>query len=431
MAHQNGSFPRITYQQQLQLLQQQQQQVLIQQQHHLQQRHQQHQRQQQQQQQQLEQHPRVSTNIIANGHVAGPQNQRLSLTPCSTRLRSDPKQDHKPDNYEDLQLGFDPRVFSSLEQYMPPDMLNKPRDVKAQYMSSILMRYSSEGDRVRIQKHKEYRQKIMSTYQPLYKEIYTMDAENFFVPSFLDAIRENTEAGFRRILAEPTRGIYTFEMLQPEFCEMLVSEVDNFERWVHESKIKIMRPNTMNKFGVVLDDFGMESMLDKLMKDFIRPLSRVFFAEFGGCSLDTHHGFIVEYGIHRDRELGFHVDDSEVTLNVCLGKEFSGGELFFRGARCDAHVNSDSQLEEIFDYSHVPGQAILHSGRHRHGAKATVSGKRMNLILWCRSSTFREMIKYQRAFAGWCGECRRKKKERERLSIAATKQELLKRRMAL
>lgn len=38
--------------------------------------------------------------------------------------------------------------------------------------------------------------------------------------------------------------------------------------------------------------------------------------------------------------LGFHVDDSEVTLNVCLGKHFSGGELFFRGVRCDKHVNS-------------------------------------------------------------------------------------------
>nr|XP_025676306.1 uncharacterized PKHD-type hydroxylase At1g22950 isoform X2 [Arachis hypogaea] len=385
MAHQNGSFPRITYQQQLQLLQQQQQQVLIQQQHHLQQRHQR----QQQQQQQLEQHPRVSTNIIGNGHVAGPQNQRLSLTPCSTRLHSDPKQDHKPDNYEDLQLGFDPRVFSSLEQYMPPDMLNKPRDVKAQYMSSILMRYSSEGDRVRIQKHKEYRQKIMSTYQPLYKEIYTMDAENFFVPSFLDAIRENTEAGFRRILAEPTRGIYTFEMLQPEFCEMLVSE------------------------------FSLLNSVDALW-----TLIMDLLLNMGSTGIENLVGFEAQYSC-------FHIDDSEVTLNICLGKEFSGGELFFRGARCDAHVNSDSQLEEIFDYSHVPGQAILHSGRHRHGAKATVSGKRMNLILWCRSSTFREMIKYQRAFAGWCGECRRKKKERERLSIAATKQELLKRRMAL
>lgn len=35
-----------------------------------------------------------------------------------------------------------------------------------------------------------------------------------------------------------------------------------------------MRPNTMNRYGAVLDDFGLETMLDKLMEDFIRPMSR-------------------------------------------------------------------------------------------------------------------------------------------------------------
>lgn len=39
------------------------------------------------------------------------------------------------------------------------------------------------------------------------------------------------------------------------------------------------------------------------------------------------------------------MDDSEVTLNVCLGKQFSGGELFFRGVRCDKHVNTETQSE--------------------------------------------------------------------------------------
>lgn len=34
-----------------------------------------------------------------------------------------------------------------------------------------------------------------------------------------------------------------------------------------------MRPNTMNNYGAVLDDFGMEAMLEKLMDDFIRPMS--------------------------------------------------------------------------------------------------------------------------------------------------------------
>lgn len=44
---------------------------------------------------------------------------------------------------------------------------------------------------------------------------------------------------------------------------------------------------------------------------------------------------------------GFHVDDSEVTLNVCLGKEFDGGELFFRGVRCDKHVNGEARPEVL------------------------------------------------------------------------------------
>lgn len=30
----------------------------------------------------------------------------------------------------------------------------------------------------------------------------------------------------------------------------------------------------MNKFGAVLDDFGLETMLDKLMEGFVRPISK-------------------------------------------------------------------------------------------------------------------------------------------------------------
>lgn len=351
-----------------------------------------------------------------------------SLSSISThRLRLNPNTDHKPDSYDDLQLGFSPLLFSSLERYLPPSMLNMPRDAKVQYLTDILLRYSPEGERTRVQRHREYRQKIIVNYQPLHRELYTMNASNFFLPSFLKAISENTEESFRSIMSEPTPGVYTFEMLQPRFCDLLLSEVENFEKWVHDTKFRIMRPNTMNKYGAVLDDFGLETMLDKLMEDFVRPMSRVFFHEVGGSTLDSHHGFIVEYGMDRDVALGFHVDDSEVSLNVCLGKQFSGGELFFRGVRCDKHVNTESQSEEILDYSHVPGRAVFHRGRHRHGARPTTSGHRINLLLWCRSSVFRELKKYQKDFSSWCGECQREKKERQRLSVAATKLELLRR----
>lgn len=55
-----------------------------------------------------------------------------------------------------------------------------------------------------------------------------MHAPSVLVPSFVKAVRDNTEASFRSIMAEPIPGIYTFEMLQPRFCEMLLSEVLSF-----------------------------------------------------------------------------------------------------------------------------------------------------------------------------------------------------------
>ncbi|KAJ0985724.1 hypothetical protein J5N97_004080 [Dioscorea zingiberensis] len=353
-----------------------------------------------------------------NGTVAAPVG-RSSYG--ERRLRLNPNTEHKPERYDDLQTDLDPSIFTSLERHLPPSMLEVPRDVKVQFMSEILARYLPDGERSRVQRHKEYRQRIMSAYQPLNTELYNMHPEAFFVPSFIKAINDNTEESFRDIITEPSPGVYAFAMLQPNFCEMLLAEVENFEKWVNATKFKIMRPNTMNRYGAVLDDFGLEAMLNKLMDEFICPISRVYFSDVGGSSLDSHHGFVVEYGKDKDVELGFHVDDSEVTLNVCLGKQFSGGELFFRGIRCDAHVNSETQPEEIFDYSHVPGQALLHRGRHRHGARATTSGQRINLLLWCRSSVFREMKKYQKDFSGWCGECQRERKERQRQSVAATK----------
>ncbi|KAJ9173990.1 hypothetical protein P3X46_017069 [Hevea brasiliensis] len=363
--------------------------------------------------------------MVAAGNSGKPATPAVvSVTP-SQRLRLNPNKDHKPESYEDLQLDFSPSVFSSLERYLPPSMLGMSRDDKMKFMREILLKYLPHGEGTRVQRHREYRQKIISNYQPLNRELYTMHPSTFFLPSFIKAISDNTEESFRSIMSEPSPGVFTFEMLQPQFCNLLLSEVENFEKWVNDAKFRIMRPNTMNKYGAVLDDFGLETMLDKLMDGFVRPISKVFFPEVGGSTLDSHHGFVVEYGKDRDVDLGFHVDDSEVTLNVCLGKQFSGGELFFRGMRCDKHVNTGSQSEEIFDYSHVPGRAVLHRGRHRHGARATTSGHRINLLLWCRSSVFREMKKYQKDFSNWCGECLREKKERQRLSIASTKSELL------
>lgn len=52
-----------------------------------------------------------------------------------------------------------------------------------------------------------------------------MHAADFFVPSFIKAISENKEESFRKIMSEASPGVFTFEMLQPRFCEMMLAEV--------------------------------------------------------------------------------------------------------------------------------------------------------------------------------------------------------------
>ncbi|KAH9763713.1 2-oxoglutarate and iron-dependent oxygenase domain-containing protein CP2 [Citrus sinensis] len=429
---------------------------------------------------------------VKNGVVSGDLSQRqIQSEPASgvvapsqnQRLRLNPSKDHKPESYDDMQLDFSPSIFSSLERYLPPPMLGVNREEKVKFMREILMKYLPQGERTRVQRHRDYRQKIITNYQPLHRELYNLHIGNFFVPPFVKAIQDNTEESFRSIISEPSPGVFTFEMLQPRFCELLLAEVENFEKWVNEAKFRIMRPNTMNKYGAVLDDFGLETMLDKLMETYIRPLSKVFFAEVGGSTLDSHHGFVVEYGKDRDVDLGFHVDDSEVTLNVCLGKQFTGGELFFRGTRCEKHVNTGSQTETILFHDmsayYIPdiplcafvcsayarvsmlvrsliilmslGElffivvaiAMVLEPRHlvigsiySYGAEAAAAVADSSLccsfaevkmpfvdqkFIFLYSSVFREMKRYQKDFSSWCGECFREKKERQRLSIAATK----------
>ena len=60
------------------------------------------------------------------------------------------------------------------------------------------------------------------------------------------------------------------------------------------------------------------------------PMAKLLYPEWAGLrGLDSHRAFIVKYTIEEDVGLSYHYDNAEVTLNVCLGKEFKGGDLYF------------------------------------------------------------------------------------------------------
>ncbi len=196
--------------------------------------------------------------------------------------------------------------------------------------------------------------------------------------------------------------VFQLPLLSRAWCRRFLREVEHREAWSERRGETLTRPNSMNEYGVILDEIGFTPFLDALLQRCLAPLGARLYPDLGAAALDAHHGFVVHYEDGKDEDLGFHVDDSEMTLNLCLGDEFGGSELYFRGMRCDLHRQTGSHPEEVFEYDHVPGTALLHAGKQRHGVHSLRWGLRKNLIVWCSSSTYRAEREQRLACPDWC-----------------------------
>jgi hypothetical protein len=167
---------------------------------------------------------------------------------------------------------------------------------------------------------------------------------------------------------------------------------------------RVVPPNSMNRYGAILDDLGFEPLMTHVVKHVVEPLAGHVFPEVSACGLDGHHAFVVDYSPETDDHLSWHMDDAEVTLNLCLGTEFNGGDLVFRGRRCPWHRDSPWENHEVFQYAHQPGAVLIHAGTHRHEALPVTSGFRRNLIIWCTSGCYRERTGH--TCPTWCPDHR-------------------------
>ncbi|XP_060049195.1 2-oxoglutarate and iron-dependent oxygenase domain-containing protein 2 isoform X4 [Erinaceus europaeus] len=173
-------------------------------------------------------------------------------------------------------------------------------------------------------------------------------------------------------------------LIASSYRPALLEELENFER----SDLPKGRPNTMNNYGVLLHELGLdEPLVTPLRERFLQPLLALLYPEWGGARLDSHRAFVVKYAPGEDRELGCHYDNAELTLNVALGKTFTGGALYFGGL-----FQAPSALARPLEVEHVVGQGVLHRGGQLHGARALGSGERWNLVVWLRASTVRNHL---------------------------------------
>ena len=215
------------------------------------------------------------------------------------------------------------------------------------------------------------------------------------VPAFRPCFEESSETSvfvpcnWQSLVTRVGPGIYAFELFTQAFCDLLVKEIDFFEA----SRLPCRRPNTMNRLGLVVNDIGFEPLMTDLLERLIAPMCQALYPEeIHTSALDHHHSFVVRYRNDSslkqedgNKGLDMHHDASEATLNVCLGRDpLPGGGLRFCGRYGDPNHRVNSVV-----HSHTKGWAVLHLGRHRHGADNIEGGERMNLIVWARNSAFR------------------------------------------
>ncbi|NXK94921.1 OGFD2 protein, partial [Formicarius rufipectus] len=232
----------------------------------------------------------------------------------------------------------------------------------------------------------ERRAIISRCYKPKHPEVYTLQ-DSFLAPDFLKIVGYCTSPGAHlqgllgHLESFSDKRIYRLPVFTEEFCQTFVEELENFE----QSDMPKGRPNSMNNYGVLLSELGMdEGLVTPLRERFLRPITALLYPDLGGASLDSHKAFVVKYSLQEDLDLSSHYDNAEVTLNVSLGKDFTEGNLYF------GDFNQDpTPVPKYVEVEHVGGQGLLHRGEQIHGALPIASGERWNLIMWMRSSAVR------------------------------------------
>ena len=177
-----------------------------------------------------------------------------------------------------------------------------------------------------------------------------------------------------------------------QFCTLLRATLRNLstlaesDEFVHLQLVR--RPMDLDSIGLglilcVYCDFTVATEKLAINGDVVDDdvlLSRV---------LDWRQGYVAGYSANPLESNGVqrhflvpHTDDSEVTMNCCLGEDtFEGGNVEFHGLR---GTTGEGLLVGTVHRPNV-GTAVLHSGRDLLSVSNVLSGDRYALIIWSRS----------------------------------------------
>lgn len=116
-----------------------------------------------------------------------------------------------------------------------------------------------------------------------------------------------------------SEGVWSFPLFSKEFSGQLLAEIDCF----YATGLPANRPNSMNNYGVIVNDIGLEPFITTLQQTVLQPIASELFKESAGpmkghpgAKFDSHHSFIVKYRADEDSHLDVHTSVSDYLAHL-------------------------------------------------------------------------------------------------------------------
>ena len=168
---------------------------------------------------------------------------------------------------------------------------------------------------------------------------------------------------FKLICDEPVDNIYNFPLFTPAFCQEIIAEAENFDRWTTG------RHKHFPTTDILLNSIGLRLPIDFVIYSYIVPMIQQFFCTSFELKNVRIENFLAKYTPETQQHLSLHNDGADFTIVTHLNTEFEGGGTYF------------PKFKQLI-LPAQPGQATLHLGRfgYLHGARPVISGKRYVLV---------------------------------------------------
>lgn len=146
-------------------------------------------------------------------------------------------------------------------------------------------------------------------------------------------------------------------------------------------------PNTMHKYGA--SDNLSPAQFEALIQQ-IGPVLYDYYDIPATKQFVLHRDFTVHYSGKLDRKLGIHVDDSDITLNICIENTLSRTGLRFDGTGNSRFSKINPMKQILVDLAKY--DVIIHRGNHPHEVSdlqqediQDPTASRVCLIVWLKA----------------------------------------------